>query len=79
MTEGKAEVKKKNAKDRVVKVFDISGTFKEKKTERHFKKQVSAFNENFAMEKIMALMGSNHKVKRRHININEIKEAKEGK
>ncbi len=44
-----------------------------------FSKEVSANNEKNALEKVYADLGSKHKVKRRFIKIEEVKELGEGK
>ena len=56
------------------KNYEILGKFKVNGVEKKFSKHLSALNEIRAAEKVMNLMGSKHKLKRRNIIINEIKE-----
>lgn len=58
------------------KFFKISGEFVEKSGKKPFQKIVSAFNENFAAEKVLATIGSKHGISRRNIFLKEIKEDK---
>ena len=58
------------------KIFEVQGKFKQKNENKKFTKKVSAISEKMALEKTMALLGSHHKLKRRNIFIEEIKEAK---
>jgi large subunit ribosomal protein LX len=58
------------------KLFEVQGTIKSSKMQKKFTKQVSSLNENTAMEKIFSLFGSKNKLKRRDIEINEVKEVK---
>lgn len=53
--------------------YEISGKFKLEKGWVKFKKIVNAHNERFAIEKTYSLIGSNHKVKRHLIKIENIK------
>lgn len=41
---------------------------------RKFVKYVRAVNEKDALEKVYSLLGSNHKLKRYHIKVKEVKE-----
>ena len=59
------------------KTFEVTGTFLEKKQEKKFAKKVKAVNEKYAVEKILAGIGSKHRSKRRHIKISQVKEVKE--
>ncbi len=59
-----------------MKKFEVNGKIKNGKMEKNFKKEVFSLNQNTAMEKVMNLFGSKNKVKRRHIEINEVKEVK---
>ena len=55
--------------------FEVKGVFgKDKKV---FSKKVEAKSEKLAREKTLALLGSEHKIKRRLIEISEINELKE--
>ena len=56
------------------KTFEAKGIFLLNKKENAFAKTVTAINENFAKEKILSKIGSDHKIKRHKIKINEIKE-----
>ena len=64
------------AKEAKEKVFEVTGKFIEKGNEKKFSKTVKALNENNAAERVMCLFGSKHKVKRRHVFIEELKEVK---
>ena len=57
--------------------FEVKGSFGKKGAEMAFSKEVGANSESLAREKILSLMGSEHNVKRRLIQISEIKELKE--
>lgn len=56
--------------------FAVSGTFLEKDEYKKFTKIVSAYNEANARENVFSQMGSKHAVKRRHVKIDSVKEAK---
>ncbi len=56
-----------------VKVFRVKGTFKGKKDKFTFIKEIRALNEEDAKEIIYSEIGSNHKIKRKHIRFEEIK------
>ncbi|MGQ9720068.1 MAG: 50S ribosomal protein L18Ae [Candidatus Jordarchaeum sp.] len=56
-----------------VKVFRVKGTFKGKNDKFTFIREIRALNEEDAKEIIYSEIGSNHKVKRNHITIEEIK------
>lgn len=62
--------------EKTTKSFEVKGTYRQNNKEMGFTKIVSAATESAAAEKIMALFGSNHKIKRRHVFIEELKEAK---
>ena len=62
--------------EKKMKMFEVRGKFVQKGNERNFVKSVSAPTESAAAEKTMALFGSNYKIKRRHVFIEELKEAK---
>ncbi len=59
------------------KNFEVQGKIKNKTTNKKFTKKISSLNENTAIEKVMSLFGSKNKIKRRNIEINEVKEVKE--
>lgn len=59
------------------KVFELSGSFLEKKKAKKFTRKISANNEAHAKEKLYAFFGSKNKALRRQINIENIKEVKE--
>lgn len=68
-----------------LKVFEARGRFTEKKgkftekgREKKFSKVVEARDDSDALEKVLSLMGSAHKIKRRHIFIEEMKEIADG-
>ncbi|WP_456468342.1 50S ribosomal protein L18Ae [Archaeoglobus sp.] len=54
--------------------FEVTGMFRTSEGWQNFKKVVDAHNERFAVEKIYSLIGSNHKVKRHLIKIEEVKQ-----
>ncbi|MEM3526425.1 MAG: 50S ribosomal protein L18Ae [Candidatus Jordarchaeaceae archaeon] len=56
-----------------VKVFRVKGMFIGKKDKFPFVKDVRALKEEEAKETIYSIIGSKHKVKRKHIRIEEIK------
>ena len=60
-----------------MKTFEIKGTFKIKSLPQQFTKTVSAKDKGSAENKLFSLIGSAHKVPRRFITIESIKEAKE--
>jgi len=62
--------------EKTMKMFEVSGKFIQKGNERKFAKKIEAQTEFAAAEKTMALFGSNYKIKRRHVFIEELKEAK---
>ena len=53
--------------------FEVSGKFRNGMIWTKFKKVVEAHNEKFAIEKTYSLLGSNHKVKRNLIKIENIR------
>lgn len=59
-----------------MKEFEVKGKYLEKENKKKFSKKIKSLSEKTAKEKTYALIGSKHKVKRRHIEIEEIKEAK---
>ncbi len=60
-----------------MKFFEIKGEFAQKGKKRKFTKKVKAESHRFAAEKVMCLIGSEHKVRRRHIVLSEVKEVGE--
>ena len=60
-----------------MKSFEVNGTFKERENQKKFSKTLQAENQERAREKALSIIGSKHKTKRIHINIESIKEAKE--
>lgn len=54
-------------------MFEIVGKFKNLEGWSPFKKTVEAENENVAKEKIYSIIGSNHKIKRNLIMIEEVR------
>jgi large subunit ribosomal protein LX len=57
--------------------FEVTGRFRNEGGWNRFRKIIEAHNEKFAFEKTLSLIGSNHKVKRNLIEIQEIRELKE--
>ena len=57
--------------------FEIKGIFRKKGADRAFSKEVEAKSESLAREKALSLLGSEHKVQRRFIQVSEIRELKE--
>ena len=57
------------------KKFEVQGKIKGKQ-EKKFSKTVNSLNENTAIERVLSLFGSKNKLKRRDIEINEVKEVK---
>lgn len=58
-------------------MFEIKGSFKDVEGWRKFRKVIKADSEKLALEKLMSIIGSNHKVKRNLIKIDEIKKVGE--
>ncbi len=55
--------------------FEIKGQFKMGRTaHQKFSKVIEAENKEFAKEKLFSIIGSKHRVKRRKIDLEEIKE-----
>lgn len=67
------------AGDKKSELFEVTGTYLEAKNMKKFTKRVEAYNEKHAIEKIMSLIGSKHKTKRRNIKITETKKAESDK
>ncbi len=59
-----------------MKTFEVQGKIKNKKMNEKFKKTINAVNENTAIETTLSLFGSKNNIKRRFIEINEVKEVK---
>ena len=57
--------------------FEMKGVFRKKGAERKFSKEVIAGSERLAREKLFGLLGSEHKLQRRFIRIDEISELRE--
>jgi len=57
-----------------MKAYRVKGEFLMKNVWQPFSKEVVGENEEAAKEKILSIIGSRHKVKRRFIKIAEIKE-----
>lgn len=72
----KAREKEKNRQGHE-RAFEASGVFREGKAKKRFKKRVNAVSSGFARDKLMSLIGSKHRTKRRGIEIEEFKEMKE--
>ncbi|MFW6048412.1 MAG: 50S ribosomal protein L18Ae [Candidatus Natronoplasma sp.] len=63
-----------------MKVFRVKGKFRMKKKKgewQPFTKEIVEENEDGAVEKVMSLFGSKHRVKRTNIKIREVKEISE--
>jgi large subunit ribosomal protein LX len=58
-----------------MKLFEVQGKIKKGK-EKKFTKRVDSLNEKTAIEKVLSLFGSNNRINRRFIEINEVKEVK---
>ncbi len=58
-------------------IFEVKGKFRKAKKWKSFTKKVEAQNERMAVEKTYSLIGSNHKVKRNLIEINNIGQVEE--
>ncbi|MCQ4153121.1 MAG: 50S ribosomal protein L18a [Archaeoglobales archaeon] len=54
-------------------MFEIKGSFKDVDGWKRFRKLIHADNEKMAIEKLMSIIGSNHKVKRCLIKVEEVK------
>ncbi|MHA1270225.1 MAG: 50S ribosomal protein L18Ae [Candidatus Helarchaeota archaeon] len=57
-----------------LKNFQIEGFYKKQKKQFNFKKVISAQTKNYAIEKVLSIIGSKHKVKRYNIEIIDVKE-----
>ncbi len=58
------------------KIWRASGAYKKKKRNFTFSRELLAEKESHVREKILSELGSRHRVKRREIEIEEIKEIK---
>ena len=58
------------------KIWRASGAYTKKKRNFVFSRELLADKESHVKEKILSELGSRHRVKRREIEINEIKELK---
>ncbi len=58
------------------KIWRASGAYMKKKRNFVFSRELLADKESHVKEKILSELGSRHRVKRREIEINEIKELK---
>ena len=56
--------------------FEVKGTFREKKEDKNFRLEFESLNENTARQKALSTMGSRHRVKRIHVKIESVKQAK---
>jgi len=56
--------------------FIVKGTFKAGQKYEPFTKEITTLNKNLASEKIYSVLGSQHRLKRRLINIVSVEEAK---
>lgn len=59
------------------KKYFVKGSYIKKGFVKIFTKEIYATSEKRALDKVYSLIGSNHKVKRREINIHEVKELNE--
>lgn len=57
-----------------MKVFEVSGQYTQKGKTIKFAIEVKAESNNYAIDKVLCLIGSKHKIKRRQITLNETKE-----
>lgn len=57
--------------------FEVKGKFRKAKKWQPFTKKIEAQNERMAVEKTYSLIGSNHKIKRNLIEINNIGQIEE--
>ena len=58
------------------KIWRASGVYKKKKRACRFNRELLGEKESHVRERILSELGSRHRVKRREITINEIKEIK---
>ncbi|MGC8497478.1 MAG: 50S ribosomal protein L18Ae [Thermoplasmata archaeon] len=62
-----------------MKIYRVFGTYSAKGKLVNFKKDVVADSKNKAIDKVYAIMGSYHKVKRRAMNIEEVTTVQDSK
>ncbi len=60
--------------DKSVKIFRISGSFKQKKQVTSFSKEYLALTEENAIAKVFSQFGSKHRLKRNQIKIQSVQE-----
>lgn len=58
-------------------MFEIRGAYRDIEGWKKFRKLIQAEKESLAIEKLYSIIGSNHKVKRNLIRIEEIKKVGE--
>ncbi len=56
------------------KTFEVHGTLKMGTDEKNFTKKVMAHNQKNAIERVFTLFGSKNKLKRKKINVKEVKQ-----
>lgn len=54
--------------------FEIVGEFRTQEGWQKFRKVIEAHTERFALEKVYSIIGSNHKIKRHLIKVEEVKQ-----
>lgn len=57
-----------------MKAYRVEGRFRKKKRQHSFAKEILGENEEQAKERILSIVGSNHRVKRRDIDLVSITE-----
>ena len=57
-----------------MKIFEVSGQYTQKGNTIKFAMKVKAESNSYAADKVLCLIGSKHKIKRRQITLNETKE-----
>ena len=57
--------------------FEVVGKMRIEGKWQKFRKEITAHNREFAIEKTYSIIGSNHKLKRNLIKIEEVREVKE--
>ncbi len=57
-----------------MKIFEVSGQYTQKGKTIKFAMKVKAESNSYATEKVLCLIGSKHKIKRRQITLNETRE-----
>lgn len=61
--------------DKKQRAFVVRGQYRQGSTRQKFSKTVLAYSEQNAMERVMTLLGSQNRLSRRHILIDEVKTA----